>query len=642
MFAPEDVVDIYRLIPPSAAPDGQVAVLPSLLLSSSGRGFLTSGHVSGEFENFVTREPGRIGVASLSRQLDIELEFLLRLVRASPSLALVSEDGQAIVAKQERDAIESRLYSTIAKQLVARTTFLRDNDISSESLDFLLQHSSSNVDHRDIFEADEHIISKVYCDTLLKTIKECLENALGSSENAEFSSMTLPGSPPTWYIGQLLDKCLSIEGLADQFHVEKSPESIRCVPRQSVLRNRDSSVEDLRLGQKPCIDISEFAKEFRELHGSEREARDYFATLSGVGVCGPIAVSEKWLHDLGDECASSLEQDGVVDISVSLMPHSAIFNMMANNVSRARLAITPEGPQPKIHRFDNFVLTPPRYASELDKLFGIAKGLARSQWQQLRDNPDHDLKYNVAEISKFISNDQPIQHAIVQERAPSQKRIEEQFWNEVADLESQNEAELSTFWVERVLSRMHNYTNGLDGVEDTKLRDQLADLLAAYFQKELVPDTVSKARSQGLVRSRKARKNVQKLETAFKTGKLDVAAAVALVEKFNKKQGIQELGEAVLVEAKSALISDLVRRMQKKQADGPLLFLTLVIILLARSSTGVVYASGKFAPKLMKQLKASLSAEEYEQLEKWKELAKAGTLELDDKEKMRSMAADKS
>jgi hypothetical protein len=57
MFANEDVQEVFRLIPPSKVSlpnDGELSNrLPSLLLSSTGTGFVTSTRVSAQFETLI-------------------------------------------------------------------------------------------------------------------------------------------------------------------------------------------------------------------------------------------------------------------------------------------------------------------------------------------------------------------------------------------------------------------------------------------------------------------------------------------------------------------------------------------------------------------------------------------------------------
>jgi hypothetical protein len=52
MFSEDDVREILQLLPPIKEAD---KVLPSLLLSSGGRGLLTSQYLEDEFESQVTR-----------------------------------------------------------------------------------------------------------------------------------------------------------------------------------------------------------------------------------------------------------------------------------------------------------------------------------------------------------------------------------------------------------------------------------------------------------------------------------------------------------------------------------------------------------------------------------------------------------
>jgi hypothetical protein len=79
----------------------------------------------------------------------------------------------------------------------------------------------------------------------------------------------------------------------------------------------------------------------------------------------------------------------------------------------------------------------------------------------------------------------------------------------------------------------------------------------------------------------------------------------------------------------------------QKTSDSPTLFLLTVIVLLAKEKDGVVYATGKYAPKLMKLLRPTLG-DDYTLLEGWKDKAKSGALDAEDIERMKKMARDVS
>lgn len=182
---------------------------------------------------------------------------------------------------------------------------------------------------------------------------------------------------------------------------------------------------------------------------------------------------------------------------------------------------------------------------------------------------------------------------------------------------------------------------------DAKVRAQLFELLRDYVARDLVPDAVARAEAKNLVRSARARRNVRKLVAALgepgvrqAADEQALAAARACLQKFAGKMDVPALsGEAK--EKKGGFVRDMVRGMQK-DGDAPRLFLTLVVVLWAGRAEGVVYATGKFAPKVVKLLKAErgLDVEKVKRLEELKDLVKAGGVGDAEKEEMRKMAAE--
>lgn len=292
------------------------------------------------------------------------------------------------------------------------------------------------------------------------------------------------------------------------------------------------------------------------------------------------------------------------------------------------------------HRIDDCIWSESGYSQAHSFLIDLARDDAANQWQQMKLDPKTDFKYSLSNIVQRIQEVTPgfppVQ--ILTKEKTVERALEESFSAKLLELEQQNEAEFAKFWTDRVSTRTALYTEGLTLVEDQKLQGQLAELLAQYVQKELVPDAVSKATSQGLVLSRKTRKNLQRLEVAVGADGMDVSTLVKSLDKFIKKQSIEAPASPDLDASKGSMLGDMARRMQKqKKSDGPLLFLTLIVFLFAKHNAGVIYATGKFAPKLLKQLKNVIEPEEYAQLEGWKEAAKAGTLSADDRDAMKRM-----
>lgn len=299
--------------------------------------------------------------------------------------------------------------------------------------------------------------------------------------------------------------------------------------------------------------------------------------------------------------------------------------------------------QGKVHRVASFILTAKKWDEQGDVISDLAEAQALRQWKAIQENQDKTPKPEIADVLTAIPPEKRLLRTIVEEMNKGSDLgldFALSYWQEMDKLEAQNQIDFSKFWSERVLSKTHNYDQPLKAVEDTKLHDQLADLLSTHLQKELLVDAVAKARSQGHITARRTRANIRKLETVLKGGKLDLTGVLSAIEKFSSKQGVPEAEPTRLEEAKATLVHDMVRRMHKPKTDGPLLFLTLIIVLFARHYPGVLYATGKFAPKLLKQLKSKLSVDAYEQLDKWKELAKSGALTTEDREAMIRMAEE--
>ena len=290
---------------------------------------------------------------------------------------------------------------------------------------------------------------------------------------------------------------------------------------------------------------------------------------------------------------------------------------------------------------DHLLITHAYYTTLERFSIAEAKALAESRWVGGKDDADKSLGVQAPDIlgrHPDAATDPLLCSVLDAVFRASQKEVDSVYGAELARLEFVNEQDFASAWTERVAARMQLYADGIEDIADGKLREQLSDSVAMYAAKDLVPDSISRMQSQGVMRSRKTRKNVQKLCSTLNTTPQterppNLAEVMGCLDKFRQKQGMRQVDEALLAGVKRSHVEEVTRKM-RKQTDGPLLFLTLVTVLLAKQSRGLVYATGKFAPKLMKLLKPFVSADEYGQLERWKDLAKSGGLTGDDKKQM--------
>ncbi|KAH8726840.1 hypothetical protein GQ44DRAFT_770777 [Phaeosphaeriaceae sp. PMI808] len=655
MFTDKDAREIFSQFPPSI--DHSPVGLPSLVAASSGQGLITTHHVMAKFKRHMTEETKRIPLSNLANDIDVDPEFILELIHKSPALALLSDDGHNVVPKFERDAIREMLSETLSTRALLRKDYAAKSHIDPRSLNLLLNDVQEELVHYEDIVCTVTYNKKLReeaLDYITRAISNIVVIDLRPSDLAQ-----LHGSPPKWLVLHHLESILeaSPEFVNDVF-IKDIPEGIRIQSKHLREHTIQSWIHQMESNKAGYIDLQLVMTNGVCLYDTVSDVVLDFQKVPGLEIIDTFAISETWFEQLVEQKLKALhwEEMGTVDVANQLgekfqfsdgeghcshrkFPES-LYSHLGRKVEQHIAAAMTQSQNCDLHHFGTLVLTDERYILGREQLLEQAKENAASQWQYLKDDPSHEIKFDLSNSSGETPLERSIHSALSTEKA-TQKHTESQFWSSIAELETSNETAFATFWNERVDSRARIYNSGLSSISDPKLHGQLSELLASYVQKELVPESITKARSQHLILSRKTKKNVSKLEVALAASKSNAEAVLITIDKFNKKQGVESVLSADDVgEAKNGMVQDMLRRMQKQQkaSDGPVLFLTLVVVLFAKHHVGVVYATGKYAPKLLKLLKGKLETGQYEKVEKWKEAAKSSSLTSEDREEMRMMA----
>ncbi|KAJ4988946.1 hypothetical protein SVAN01_05570 [Stagonosporopsis vannaccii] len=629
MFSAEDAKQVFQLL------SSEDELSNPLILSSHGDGFVTRKYIRQAFEDIVTKAnregyDERVSITYLARDLNVSTEIVRSLAdECDGAVILRSSNGREVITKTQRDAIYQDLQEGIMFGLISRDEFTRENDLSHSSFDLLI-----NASEVQIVEVDGYLCSTSYETTASKAIANYLRKQLQELKSLNLRSSDIPGDPPTLFVRRMLDSLVKDPEFEGAFHIQELPNGVRCTPVQLMRQVHDAVIENLKSGKTAYIDLNAFQRDNQATYSSIDEARAFLEGTEGVELVDTFALSDAWMSKFSRDCVSSMARDGDVDFGqpvIASFPDS-IYAIVLEKVEHMIRSLSPS-----VHRAGESLLSEDSYSRHRGILLDLAKADASSQWHRLEEDPRTDTKYLLSNTFYQILEDNPVLQNLVKERT-LERAIDDAFSARISELEKQNETQFADFWTDRVVTRVTIYSEGLDTVEDQKLQDQLSDLLAHHIHTDLVPDAVSKATSQGLILSRKTRKNVQRLESALKSGNTAVTALTASLDKFNKKQSIDAPESSILESSKATMLGDMARRMQKqRKSDGPLLFLTLIVFLFAKHYAGIVYATGKFAPKLLKQLKAVLDVEQYAQLEAWKEAARSSSLSAEDRDGMKRM-----
>ncbi|KAF2741530.1 hypothetical protein EJ04DRAFT_454081 [Polyplosphaeria fusca] len=443
-----------------------------------------------------------------------------------------------------------------------------------------------------------------------------------------------------WYISQALDDFIQQDHTSKQYHIDTRFDGIYCTPDRFYKKHSESEITRLKEGQIPLLDIQQFYYEFNALYSDLQDARDHLSKDPEVQVGSSIAISRRWLSVCMERYIKQLEVNGYTDIA-EVFESDWKANWRSELSSRLEGILRDTLDQKKdlavqSQLFGTLVITTNTYGSAMTFLVDKTKLSALNQWNLRKEQPARELQFQVSEVLASLPSEELVSRAMTGDKGVC-KSMEEHFWAEITRQEDQNEADFAKFWTDRVLARYYNYQEGLASVEDATLGDNLACVLSAYLVKELLPDSIAKAKAQHIVLSRNTIKNVARFEGLLASSPKTMAELNKMIDKFGKKQKIAQPDADLLAEAKRASIDDMVRRMQK-QSDGPLLFLTLILVLRAERRSGVLYATGKLSPKILKDMKATLDTETYERLVKWKDSVRAGTLTLEDKKNMKETA----
>jgi hypothetical protein len=194
MFAQDDISEIHRLFPPEKLPrSGNNESLPLLVKTLSGSNFITAHSLYKESERVVTAA-ARVSIPAASRDLDVEIDVLLQLVRENPALALLSQDGNSIIPRVERDAIVKELEDMLPVELVSKADFTQTHDLHPDCLGDLLRIPRIKESLAD--DTDDYLLSNIYSTVLSDEMDKRLREGLDKNEYMAKLIQWLKLTPP--------------------------------------------------------------------------------------------------------------------------------------------------------------------------------------------------------------------------------------------------------------------------------------------------------------------------------------------------------------------------------------------------------------------------------------------------------------
>lgn len=290
---------------------------------------------------------------------------------------------------------------------------------------------------------------------------------------------------------------------------------------------------------------------------------------------------------------------------------------------------------------------------------GYAANPSKIPYPSLSSNTLHALKASsLGEIKSRLSNSSTRDSTVIipedlletiyhKSMAKSAERL---YKDAVRRKDYENEQAFKSEWDLAVMARLQIWKQGALAITEMKLRNDLIVLLNDHLTTEFLASQLDKLRPCG----RNITTAIEKLKVECANFKStdDVQNDLAVITAFYNatQRGLAQIAkdtttaDAAAIKAKelSRLRGDALQTYNDNADEGGRLFLLTLLILLANHQEGIVYATGRFVPRLLKQLKEKIEGTQYSRLQELKDEAKAGILSAQGKNDLAMMLLNDS
>ncbi|KAF1983805.1 hypothetical protein K402DRAFT_406532 [Aulographum hederae CBS 113979] len=651
IFSLEDIRDIVLSFPTNPSRnslDGEQT--PILIPSASNDGFFQPDFISEQLQQLLNDNSGRLAVSSLARSLDIRIEDAHRIIRKRKKSVLLSQKFDQVLCRDELLNVDTDLAHEASYRFVPLDRFCESHDINSLNFKAYLE-----VDGEPRNTTGTHYQLTHDRFLYIPQVKDQFEKEL----DASLQDSQLQASPLTWDLNsgdfRGLDELAFHKTVQDILEKKPREEAHGKILRtnhgltwhpQSYLEKRlNETLDEVKAGIIPLCGFDWINDHSLDDLKNPLDMRAFLESRMGHSCyfVDELMVSKAWEARFVSTCSEELQQAHYLDISEVLGTELRDWRLppkwledLKNNIF-LHLQEAPRAVMINHHIILKDWLVERQYEAKQ-----YATDQATSDWTSNAVPSNDAMKYHLLELEDKVVSELNLPEDFVEAITPIpfHPAIREAYTTQLSQLESENEKAFLSYWKERASTRVQLHFAALATLEDGTLKDQLADLLYGFVAHDLVPTTLKKAEAKGLLRSAKVLKQTEKLKDQISSipPKDPQASLAAFARKFN----LRPPTASALSLRQKTLVLDMAKPViptesTKLKKDDPKLFLTAVIVLLAESHDGVFYATGKFAPKLLKLLKPKITDAEYERLQRFKDAVKKGQAEETERENIREM-----
>ncbi|KAK6496380.1 hypothetical protein TWF481_002405 [Arthrobotrys musiformis] len=570
----------------------------------SGGGVCSRQYVAKGLNGLIDTGKNRISFNEASKLLDIDDKYIPAILSSIPEDEW-GVNGREIIPKQTFATLEHRLRNNLFSRVITIITYLREENITIEFLKGLVGYVEREWDVKVHWLGERYIYLQEFLEGVVDRVKEEIKDA---EVPVEFEGLEVvkEGNWP----GEFGQKVLGVVGKED---VGGMWTAGTFVPDVYKVRRRDEVIDTLK--REGIVGVKAVKRGYIE------KPDDFLKERAGdVLLLKDHYVTKEWIEGIERAAEKELEETGVANVkelASKLMPEEQLKVQELFRKKQTK----------KLLEHGGCLITKELADGLLKVGFGYAKEEADKAWAASEKGRSMASSSSISwrSLSTFLVKDndrvpQAVSDSIAQSLLP---KVSASYSDRVSELRETANAAARVQFVDKVYLRFVIHCAAIEKVQDSGVQEKLAQDLMMYYQKIVVDgltkllDRVADTQSQRM--NERIEDAISTATNAFSADDNKPIAGLHVIQQ-ELECLMRDIGvnRPASLENKMEEMRRELRMQLEKASDLSLMLLVVLILLFSVHEGGILRATGKYAPKILKQLRHKLTDADYEFLNRVK------------------------
>ncbi|KAF3162098.1 hypothetical protein TWF132_009836 [Orbilia oligospora] len=569
----------------------------------SGGGVCSRQYIVKGLNGLIESGKNRISFNEASKLLDVDDKYISAIVSTLPEDEW-GLNGREIIPKQPFAHLENTLRTHLASRVVTVITYSREENITIEFLKKLVGYLEREWDLKVYWLGERYIYSQKFLEGVVEGVRDDVKD---TETPVEFEELTVvkEGNWPVEFGQKVL-------GTVGKEYAYGTWTGGTFVPSIYKTHRRDEVVDILK--NEGIIAVKAVKRGYIDKPDEFLKKR-----VGEVSLLKEHYVTKEWLERVTKTAEKELEDNGVTNVrelASKLTPEEQLNVQELFRKKQTR----------KLLEHGSCLITRELLDELLKSCFGYAKEEAEKTWAATEKGRPIALTSITSwrSLSAFLTKDDRLLQAASDSIAQSfLPKVSASYSDRIGELREMANTAARVQFVDKVYLRFVINRAAIEKIQDAGVQGKLAQDLMIYYQKMIV-DGLTKLRDR--VADTQSQRMNERIEDAISTvtnvfSSDDIKPIAGLhviqqeLESLMKDIGVnRSAGEEFDASVKSKMeeMRNELRVQLEKASDLSLMLLVVLILLFSEHEGGILRATGKYAPKILKQLRHRLTDSDYE------------------------------